>query len=123
MLPHSLIRETPNYLWCKQWMPRIRNVGRARPQPVFVVPVISNVVTNGNSTGTKNALRNRALGFVFSIQSSVYGAITVAKISPFPTWIRSTVICKRRNRIKTIVILWGLLEVDACEHGLESNHM
>ena len=47
------------------------------------VPAVSNVVTNGNGTGTKNILRNRVLGFVFSIQSSVYGAITVAKITTY----------------------------------------
>ena len=32
-----------------------------------------------------------SLGFVFSIQSSVYGAITVTKVSLFSTWIWSTV--------------------------------
>ena len=42
--------------------------------------------------GTKNVLKwNRALGFEFSIQSSVYGATTVAKVSLFPTWTRDTV--------------------------------
>ena len=56
------------------------------------VPAVSNVATNGNGTGTKNVLkRNRALGFVLSIQSSVYGTTTVAKVSLFSTWIRSTV--------------------------------
>ena len=30
----------------------------------------------------KNFKRNRALKFVFSIQSSVYGTITVAKVQP-----------------------------------------
>ena len=50
------------------------------------VPAVSNVVTNGNGTGTKNVLKwNRALGFEFSIQSSVYGATTVAKVSLFST--------------------------------------
>ena len=50
------------------------------------VPAISNVVTTGNGTGTKNVLKwNRALGFEFSIQSSVYGATTVAKVSLFST--------------------------------------
>ena len=44
------------------------------------VPAVLNVVTTGNGTGTKNVLKwNRALGFEFSIQSSVYGATTVAK--------------------------------------------
>ena len=50
------------------------------------VPVVLNVVTNGNGTGTKNVLKwNRALGFEFSIQSSVYGTTTVAKVSLFST--------------------------------------
>ena len=57
------------------------------------VPAVSNVVvTNGNGTGTKNVLKwSHALGFEFSIQSSVYGATTVAKVSLFSTWTRSTV--------------------------------
>ena len=56
------------------------------------MPGVSNVVTTRNGTGTKNVLKwNRALGFVFSIQSSVYSAITVAKVSLFSTWTRSTV--------------------------------
>ena len=66
------------------------------------VPAVSNVVITGNGTGTKNVLKwNRALWFVFSIQSSVYGATTVVKVSLFSTWTRSTVsftLCKRRNR-------------------------
>ena len=38
------------------------------------VPAVLNVVTTGNGTGTKNVLKfDRALGFEFSIQSSVYG--------------------------------------------------
>ena len=42
--------------------------------------------------GTKNVLKwNHALGFEFSIQSSVYGATTVAKVSLFSTWTRSSV--------------------------------
>ena len=56
------------------------------------VPAILNVVTTGNGTGTKNVLKwNRALGFEFSFQSSVYGATTVAKVSLFSTSTRSTV--------------------------------
>ena len=56
------------------------------------VPAVLNVVTTGNGTGTKNVLKcNRALGFKFSIQFSVYGATTVAKESLFSTWTRSTV--------------------------------
>ena len=42
------------------------------------VPAVLNVVTTGNGTSTKNVLKwNRALGFEFCIQSSVYGATTV----------------------------------------------
>ena len=56
------------------------------------VPAVLNVVTNGNGTGTKNILKwNRALGFEFSIQSSVCVATTVAKVSLFSTWTRCTV--------------------------------
>ena len=56
------------------------------------MPAVLNVVTIGNGTGTKNGLKwNRVLGFEFSIQSSVYGATTVAKVSLFSTWTRSTV--------------------------------
>ena len=73
-------------------MPRIRNVGGVRPLPFFVLTSRSNIVTTGNGTGTKNVLKwNRALGFEFSIQSSVDGAITVAKVSLFSTWTRYTV--------------------------------
>ena len=68
-------------------MPCIRNMGGVSPLPFLV-----NVVTNGNGTGTKNVLKwNRALGFEFSIQSSVYGATTVAKVSLFSTWTLCTV--------------------------------
>ena len=73
-------------------MPRIRNVGGVSPLPFLYVPAVLNVVTTGNGTGTKNVLNwNRVLGFEFSIQSSVYGAITVAKVSLFSTWTWSTV--------------------------------
>ena len=79
------------------------NVGGVRSQPFFLyVPAVSNVVTTRNGMGTKNVLKwNRALRFVFSILSSVYGATTVTKVSLFSTWTRSTVsftLCKRRNR-------------------------
>ena len=50
------------------------------------MPAVSNVVTTGNGMDTKNVLNwNRALGFVLSIQFSVYGATTVAKVSLFST--------------------------------------
>ena len=56
------------------------------------VPAVLIVVTIGNGTDTKNVLKwNRVLGIEFSILSSVYGAITVAKVSLFSTWTRSTV--------------------------------
>ena len=56
------------------------------------VPAVSNVVTTGNGTGTKNVLKwNRALGFESSIKPSVYSATAVAKVSLFSTWTRSTV--------------------------------
>ena len=69
-------------------MSRIRNVGGVRSLPFFIhMPAILNVVTTGNGTGTKNVLKwNRLLGFEFSIQCSVYGATTVAKVSLFSTW-------------------------------------
>ena len=66
-------------------MPRIRNVGGVRPLPIFI-RASSFVVTTGNGTGTKNVLKwNCALGFEFSIQSSVYGATTVEKLCLFST--------------------------------------
>ena len=56
------------------------------------IPAVLNVVTTGNGKGTKIVLKlNRALGFEFGIQSSVYGATTVAKVSLFCTGTRCTV--------------------------------
>ena len=53
-------------------------------------PVVRNV--EGVKTNTKNVLKwNRALWLLFNIQSSDYGATTVAKISLFSTFTRSTV--------------------------------
>ena len=79
-------------------MPRIGNVGGVRPLPFFLyVPVVLNNI--GSGMGTKNVLKC-ALGFEFSIQSSVYGATTVAKVSLFSTWTWYTVsftLCKRKN--------------------------
>ena len=64
------------------------------------VPAVLNVTT-GNGTGTKNVLKwNRALGFEFSIQSSVYGATTEAKVSlslPGHGVLQVFTLCKRRN--------------------------
>ena len=62
------------------------------PLPIFIRACSLNVVTTGNGTGTKNVLKwNRAFRFEFSIQSSVYGATTVAKLCQFSTWTRCTV--------------------------------
>ena len=73
-------------------MPSIRNVGRVRPLPFLYTRAVLYVLTHGYGTGTKNVLKwNRALEFEFSIQSSVYGATTVTKVSLFFTWILSTV--------------------------------
>ena len=58
--------------------------------------------------GTKNVLKwNRALGFEFSIQCSVYGASTVAKVS-----LLDTVYCK--------FLLYESVEIDpfSCEQTL-----
>ena len=53
---------------------------------VLYMPVVLNVVSTGNGTGTENVLkRNHALGFEFA---SVYGATTVAKVCLFSTWTR-----------------------------------
>ena len=55
------------------------------------MPAVINVVTTGDGTDTKNVSKwNRALGFEFSIQSPVYGATTVVKVSLFSTWTRCT---------------------------------
>ena len=73
-------------------MPCISNVGGVRPLPYLYVLAVLNVVTTGNSTDIKNVLKwNRALGFEFSIQSSVYGATTVVKVSLLSTWTQCTV--------------------------------
>ena len=57
------------------------------------VPAVLNVVTTGIGTGTKNVSNGTVrLGLSsVSIQSSVYGTTTVAKVSLFSTRTRSTV--------------------------------
>ena len=63
-------------------MPRIRMWAELVHCHFLYMPAVLNTVTTGNGTGTKNVLKlNRALGFEFSIQSSVYGAITIAKVN------------------------------------------
>ena len=54
------------------------------------VPAVSNVVTNGNDTGTKNVSKG-TVRFGLSLISSLRGATTVAKVKLFSTWTRSTV--------------------------------
>ena len=54
-------------------MPCIRTLGGVRPKPFLYVPVVSNVVTNGNVSGTKNVLKGAVrigLSLVTSLLSS-----------------------------------------------------
>ena len=54
-------------------MPHIRNVGGVRPHHFLYVPAVSNIVTNGNGTGTKNVLKGTVhigLSLVSSLVSS-----------------------------------------------------
>ena len=51
-------------------MPRIRNLGGVRPLPFFVCASRSNVVTNGNGTGTTNVYK-RTVRFGLSLVSSL----------------------------------------------------
>ena len=61
-------------------MPRIRNVGGVSPLSFLFVPAVLKVVTTGNGAGTKNVSKwNRVLGFVFSIQPSLYVTTIVEK--------------------------------------------
>ena len=53
------------------------------------MPAVSNVVTNGNGTGTK---RNRAFGLSLVPVFCLRGATTVANVKLFSTWTWSTVI-------------------------------
>ena len=70
-------------------MPRTCNVGGVSPCHFLYMPAVLNVVTTGNGKGTEKVFKsNLALGFEISIQSSVYGATTVAKVSLFSTWRR-----------------------------------
>ena len=56
------------------------------------VPVILNVVTTRKGTGTKNISKGTiALRFWFSIQSSLYCATSVAKVSLSSIWTQFTV--------------------------------
>ena len=73
-------------------MPRIHNMGGVRPLRFYICASSFKRSNHGNGTGTKNVLKwNRVLGFEFSIQSFVYGATTVVKVSLFSTWTWSTV--------------------------------
>ena len=81
-------------------MPCIHNVGGVRPLPFLYLPAVLNVVTTGNSTGTKNVLKwKRVLGLEFSIQSTVYGTTTVVNVILYLDTVYSKflLLCKRRN--------------------------
>ena len=69
-----------------------RNVSELGHSHFLYVPAVSNVVTNGNGTGTKNVLKGTVL-FGLSLVSSIplTGATSVAKVKLFSTWTRSTV--------------------------------
>ena len=61
-------------------MPRILNVGELGHYNFLYAPAVLNVVTTGYGTGTTIVLKwNLALGYEVIIQSSVIGAIIVAK--------------------------------------------
>ena len=49
------------------------------------MPAVSNVVTTGSGTDTKCFKLARSIGFEYSIQCSVLGATTVAKVNLFST--------------------------------------
>ena len=73
-------------------MPRIRNVGGVRPQPFFIHASRFKRSNQLKQHGHYKCLKNHALWFEFSTQSSVFkGATTVAKVSLFSTWTQSTV--------------------------------
>ena len=56
------------------------------------VPAVSNVVTNGNGMGTKIVLKGTVrLGLSLVSSLLFYDTTTVAKVSLFSTWTRSTV--------------------------------
>ena len=85
----------------KYWhMPRIRNVGRVRPQPFFVH---ASRFKHSNHWALK---WYRAFGFVFSIQSSVYDTTTVMKVSLFYL-----------DTVYRMVLLYVSVEIDlfSCE--------
>ena len=81
-----------NLSWCSIYMEvRVTNSSACYPYVMWAelghclflyVPAVSNVVTTGNGSGTNCfKMEHRALGFEFSIQSSVFGATTVAKVN------------------------------------------
>ena len=68
-------------------IPRISNVGGVRPLPFFKRASSFKCSNHLKWHGHSKCFKwNRALGFECSIQSSVYGATTVAKVSLFSTW-------------------------------------
>ena len=74
-------------------MPRICNVGGVRPLPFFIHASSFKHSNHWKQYGTKNVLKwNSALGFEFSILSSVYGATTCSESKPI--LYMDTVYCK-----------------------------
>ena len=83
-------------------MPRIHNVGGVRPQPFLYVPAVSNVVTNGNGTGTKNVLKGTvhfSLSLVSSLLSSRRCYCSKSKTILYldTVYCKFFTLCKSRN--------------------------
>ena len=89
-------------------MPRIRYVGGVSPLPFFVCASRSNVVTNGNGTGTKNVLK-RTLRFGLSLVSSLLSSRRYYGSGSKTILYLDTVSCK--------FLLYVSLEIDpfSCE--------
>ena len=70
-------------------MPRIRNVGGVRPE---YVQAVSNIVTNGNGTGTKNVLKGTVCLGLSSVSSLLSTAHYYSESKPI--LFLDTVYCK-----------------------------
>ena len=89
-------------------MPHIRNVGRVRPQPFFFyVPAVSNLVTNGNGTGTKNVLKG-TVRFGLSLASSLLSSWRYYCSESKTILYLDTVYCK--------FLLYVSIEIKAFKH-------
>ena len=86
-------------------MLRIRNMGGVSPLPFFICASSFKRRNHWKRHGTKNVLKwNRALGFEFSIQSSVYGVTFCCESKPI--LYLDTVYCK--------FLLYVCVEIDPC---------